>query len=48
MLGSPLGGTERSDYGREHAIQMLQKFGFPMPSLACRRHRRRGSFGLRI
>ena len=28
MLGTPFGGTKHSGYGREHAIQTLQEFGY--------------------
>lgn len=28
MLGTPFGGTKHSGYGREHAIQTLQDFGY--------------------
>jgi len=28
MLGTPFGGTKHCGYGREHAIQTLQEFGF--------------------
>ena len=28
MLSTPAGGTKHSGYGREHAIQTLQDFGY--------------------